>query len=678
MKFRALALLFSSALVLTACDNEPPDPCADVSCAEGESCNMGVCECGGEASCDVGTACEADTCVPVLPEAVCNSFSAWSPGTSVFREATADWGLEGVSGVRLNVADVDGDRRPDLIVRRGAPRWDDFGAEGVRRTWLLKNTGSGFEDITQSSGLLTLRTAPENTAMGRPVEIVAFGDVDNDGDLDAFLGMNTSDEEISMGERSEIMLNDGAGGFTLGPESEVQSPGRITSPAGASFIDFDRDGLLDLWVPHHNFSQSSGAIVFMQDRLYRGDGTGAFVEVTDSVGLATTDWGRIADLNGALSHTRAWGSAACDLNGDGDAELLAPSYGRSPNHLWQATRGGDTVSFINRSVESGFAFDDDKGWEDNQFALCFCASNPTAEGCEGLPRPSVSCAANWNHNQDRQDFRLGGNSAAVTCGDVDNDGDLDLFLGEIRHWWAGSGSDGSELLVNNGTQEVSFDRPSDDATGLGIEHSGASWDEGHMTNTLFDFDGDGWLDVYVGGSDYAGNRGMLYHQDSPLSFSEVSTADAFEHNRSHGVVTADFDGDGDLDIIVGHSRSRCSGGGDNPCYETTQIRAFENTSPAGNFIRVSLTGGDGTNRAAIGARVTVTAGGITQTREVDGGHGHYGSQDDTTLHFGLGEACEAVVTVRWPNAELTEETFTLPAGHGFELTQGEPAAQTAR
>ena len=91
----------------------------------------------------------------------------------------------------------------------------------------------------------------------------------------------------------------------------------------------------------------------------------------------------------------------------------------------------------------------------------------------------------------------------------------------------------------------------------------------------------------------------------------------------------------------------------------------------GNWLQLRLTGGEGTNSAAIGARVTVTAGGVTQTQEVGGGHGHYGSQMDLVLHFGLAAACEADVTIRWPDAELAEESFTLPAGYRFNVTQDE-------
>lgn len=675
MNRRSLPWLSVAFLALVGCGDDPL--CADVICGDGSVCGAedGLCHCGEAGPvCGDEEVCGVSGCEVPLPEAMCTAGTRFVSGTGTFREATDAWGLRGVEGVRLNVTDIDGDGRADLVVRRGGPAFDDFGPDGVRRTYLLHNrglmdAGTGFEDVTQSSGLLTLRNGGDPNA-GRPVEIIAFGDVDDDGDLDAYLGIPTYDAEFTMGEHSEILLNRGDGTFELSPESDVRSPEFFDVPAGASFVDVDRDGNLDLWVPQHNFSSAGGGVVFLHDRLYRGDGTGAFTEITVSAGVMTQPWESFADLDGGLAHSRAWGSLARDLDGDGTSELLVPSYGRAPNLFWRGQRAADgSVTFANESVASGYAFDGDMTWEDNEFARCFCASNREAEGCADLPPSRLMCSDNWSHDQDRHAFRLGGNSGATSAGDVDADGDLDLLTGEIKHWWAGAGADGGELLINDGNAR--FARPGDDVTGLGVEHLGVSWDEGHMTNALFDFDNDGLLDVYIGGSDYAGNRGHLYHQESPLRFTEVSTGDSFEHNRSHGVVVADFDGDGDLDIIVGHSRARCDASGPNDCYETAQVRAFENLSAPGNWMQVVLVGGANTNRAAIGAQVTVASEGRTLLQEVDGGHGHYGSQSDLVLHFGLGAACAGEVTVRWPDADLSTETFTLPAGHRFEITQGE-------
>jgi hypothetical protein len=659
-------VLFAS-LVLAACGS---DPCATAGCGDGTLCIEGRCHCGSPEGpvCGEGQLCDlaSNVCVDPLPAPVCREGVRWTPGAMAFREATAEWGLDGVEGVRLSVTDVDGDGWADLEVRRGAAGVDDFTMPSGRRTWLLRNTGERFEDITERSQLLTRRNEGGG---GRPVDIVAWGDVDNDGDLDVYTGLGTDRWDTVGFEQSEILLNDGTGRFTLtAADNPIRRTDESDSPAGASFVDVDHDGWLDVWVPQHNGSTAT-SILLRQSRLWRGDGSGRFVDATDVLGLTTLDWNDAADIDMGLAHTRAWSAAACDLNGDGYAELLAASYGRSPNHLFQARVTAGEVRYENRSVASGYAYDDDRTWEDNQFARCFCQANRSAEGCATVPAPLITCdRPNWSHDTDRRPFRLGGNSGATVCSDLDNDGDLDLFTTEIRHWWAGAGSDGSEVLVNDGAADPVFARPGDEALGLAIAQSGGSWDEGHMTAATLDFDNDGWADLYLGASDYPGNRGHLYHQSTPLSFVEVSPAEGIDHNRSHGVVVADFDRDGDVDVVVGHSRARC--GPPNDCYPTSQVRFFENVAGAGgSFLQLRLEGGAGSNRAAIGARVRVTAGGITQTQEVGGGHGHYGTQNDLVLHFGLGAACQAEVEIRWPDAELTVQRLTLPAGHRFHVRQ---------
>lgn len=633
-------------------------------CSEGTfegddgQCHCGTAEgpiCGDAAYCDDAAA----TCV----EPVCGNQPAWSPGTSLFEEATEAWGLIGVEGTRLAVTDLDGDGHADLLVRRGGTVADDFG--GVRNTWLLRNTGDGFEDVTQASGLLTTRQALD-PAIGRPAEVVASADVDNDGDLDIYTGISTADAMISLGETSELLLNQGDGTFALGPaSSELRMAEQTDAVAGASFTDINRDGLIDLWVTEHA----------LQDRLYYGDGTGAFIDATAGSGLATVAGGDVEQLNDGAVHSRAWSALACDLDGDGYPELLAGSYGRSTNHLWRGYFDEESgfVRFAANQLESGYARDDDYEWQSNQFARCYCQANPTAEDCAGVPAPQITCnTPNWNHASDREPYRLGGNSGATACADLDNDGDMDLYTGEIRHWWAGLGSDMSEPLINDGSG--TFERPGREALGIVVDHvTGTAWDEGHMSLTTLDFDNDGLRDVYVGASDYPGNRGLLFHQRDVLQFEAVSIEDGFEHNRSHGVVTADFDRDGDLDLIVGHSRARCDANAPNDCYATPQIRAFENVyGQGGNWLQLSLEGVTA-NRSAIGARVRVTAGGVTQTQEVGGGFGHYGAQDDLVLHFGLGDACEAEVEIRWPDEELQVQQLTLPGGHRFAITQGERA-----
>jgi hypothetical protein len=605
-----------------------------------------------------------------LPPAQCTAGTRWTPGTKAFQDATSKWGLDslGVDGVRFSVADIDNDGWPDLIVRKVGVTPDGAPSNGTRTFWVLRNNHEGkFEDVTVSSGLLQTRTE-RSPAVGRPGEVVAFADVDNDGDLDAYTGLNTTAANVNAADTSEIMLNDGTGHFSFGPEeSEARGIPAFDVPAGASFLDYDRDGNIDLWVAQG--SKSDGTL--LQNRLYRGDGTGYFTDVVNDTGIATKGWKNIDDINSGLAHTNSWSGTSCDLNGDGVPELLAASYGRAPNQIWQGKLENGAVTFSNRSVASGYAYDDNLSWSDNQFARCYCEANRDAEGCANVPPSLLDCSQiNWNHANDREPFRLGGNSGATICADIDNDGDIDLMTSEIKHWWAGEGADGAEVLVNSGESEVRFTRPGRASMGIVVQHPSNSWDEGIMTGDIFDFDNDGWADLYMGASDYPGNHGLLFHQKSALQFEDVPIEDGIDHNRSHGIAVADFDRDGDLDVVVGHSTSRCSAGA-NPCYAKFNARFFENVTPKGNWVQLKLEGAAGTNRAAVGARITVKAGDVTQTKENGGGYGHFGAQDDLVQHIGLGSACQAEVTVRWPNGELQTTSYKLPAGYRFHLRQGE-------
>ncbi|MEM1034314.1 MAG: CRTAC1 family protein [Myxococcota bacterium] len=629
-----------------------------------------------------------------LPEPVCvDGGTAWAVGAApAFRDDTADRGLEGVAGTRINAVDFDGDGWTDLVVRNGRPQADDFSVAPAccdrgdcassdpnatcprRRTWLLRNVGGGrFVDVTAESGIMQPRAGDATGATGRPGSVFAFGDVDNDGDLDAYVGLGPDPDEPTD-ETSELLLNRGDGTFELGPEaSALRVAPADGAPAGAVFTDVDRNGFLDLFVPQNTLGSTP-----QQDRLYWSDGSGVYQDITAVAGMTTERWNALEDLNEGRAHTVAWSGAACDLNGDGFPELLAGSYGRSPNHLWQATGVPGQVTFLNRGVASGFAFDARTDWSDNESARCHCQLNPDDEGCAGVPAPTlIACNGpsdvfRWRHDRDRNAYRLGGNTGAVVCADVDNDGDMDVLTTEIVHWDVGTSSDPSELLFNVGEGEIRFERPGNEATGLVRPRTITAWNDGDITAAVFDFDNDGWPDIYIGSTDYPEAEGLLYRQSAPGAFTRVDAVDGIDHHRSHGVATADFDRDGDLDVVVGHSRARCSGASD--CYDTQQIRFFENVMPAGNWMQIHLQGAPelGSNAAAIGARVTVVGDdGTTQTQEVAGGYGHFGAQQPLVLHFGLGSACRAQVIVRWPNANLDEQRFDVVSGYRYVLRQSE-------
>ena len=583
-------------------------------------------------------------------EPICVEDSSWSAGTRAFENASSTWGLDVLepNGVRVSAVDFDGDGWTDLVVRAS-----NAVDSSSRNTWLLRNTGEkSFEDVTG--------TLPSRSGAVREAANWVFADVDGDGDLDAYSGLADSSGALEP-ETSELLLNDGSGVFTLGDEDGDLRRGGGDMPYGAAFADVDGDGHVDLWVTEYPGSN------YQTDRFYAGDGAGGFTELTKDRGLKTVAWSSVSEINDGLAHSVAWAALACDLDDDGAPELLASSYGRAPNHLWKNDGSG---RFENVSVKSGYAYDDRTDWSDNESARCWCSLHPDDEDCSDVPAPErISCSSDedafrWNHDSDREAYRLGGNSGATICGDVDNDGLADLLTTEIVHWDVGSSSDPAELLFNTG--DAVFERPGNEVTGLTREHDRTDWNDGDITGSLFDFDNDGWLDVYIGNSDYPGSRGQLWHQERARSFEGVPVEDGIDHFRSHGSAIADFDRDGDLDIVVGHSGARC----DDDCYDDKHVRLFENQL-GGNFVQLDLRGTTGSNSAAIGARVRLTTD-ITQTRQVDGGHGQWGNQDDLRVHFGMADACTGEVEVRWPSGAV--ETFSVMSGYLYEVVEGEGAS----
>jgi hypothetical protein len=188
---------------------------------------------------------------------------------------------EQLGGLNCLGADYDNDGRRDVLVLRGAWLHDD----GQIRNSLLRNRPDGtFIDVTREVGLAW---------PARPTQAAAWGDFDNDGDLDLYVG-NESRREIGPppGDYpSQLFRNDGGRGFT-----DVAPPAGVTAPEGRSFaawfFDFDNDGWLDLFVGAYAATVEHIAAAALDlphggetARLYRNNGDGTFDDISDRVGL---------------------------------------------------------------------------------------------------------------------------------------------------------------------------------------------------------------------------------------------------------------------------------------------------------------------------------------------------------------------------------------------------------
>ena len=499
------------------------------------------------------------------PPALCRTkTSTWSAGQATFTDITQDVGAEGVAGIRLSLADLNGDLYPELLVRHMAIGQRDSFEPGKRILTLLENQGKSgswtFQDTTQASGITQTRDGKQ----GRAAHILVCGDVDNDGDLDVFAGNSITPDASKDGfpkDSSELMLNDGQGHFALTTKQTFGDSKLRRQLSSASFTDYDRDGWLDLWLGYTTWTGDQP----MQNPLLRGDGLGGFSDVTAAEGLTTKTWSKTADIESGAAHRNTWGTAACDLDDDGLPDLLTVSYGRYFNGFWW--NGQADKRFVDAKDASHLDRDDDDDWTTNWNAQCWCKDNPKDDECDKAGKPVVNCVElkkafgggyRWNHPTDRKPWRLGGNTGTAVCADLDRDGDLDLVETTITHPDVGSSADPTRIVRNDGKKAGMpplFTHLHGDQTGLVHSFPNDQADDvGDMTAGVLDFDGDGRIDILVASSDYPGTHAMLFHQLADGTYEEVPVPDGIDHKHAHGVAIADFDRDGDLDVLLEENR----------------------------------------------------------------------------------------------------------------------------
>lgn len=563
-------------------------------------------------------------------------------------------GLTGHLGRRVTFGDVDGDGYPDFIsIETGV-------SPGLQHLFMNRPSPDGggrvFVETTQASGILQ----SELSDGGEQVALMAtFADVDNDGDLDLFLGSYSQDPSGArfVPTPNEIYLNDGTGHFTLDTGAHVDQPWPLTT-AAATFVDYDKDGKLDLFVGNFmvQYSASSGPTSYphaYQDLLYKGDGQGGFTEVTAAANLLTP--GPLGDPDGGYSKA-TYGVTACDYDNDGWPDLLTSSYALEADDLWH-NRGDGTFEEV--GMQQGYAWDG------------------TADPYE-------------------YDWRQGGNSFAHACGDYDNDGDLDLFVAQTTHWdFPRNFGDRSGILVNTGADGgYGFYRPdvfTPDSTGdgggvwttavtgierdlLGLSGPNAEYgDEGDHGATWVDLDNDGLLDLVIEASAYQDSHAWIYHQKPDHTFEDVTelSGEAANLVNTNGMTVDDFDRDGKLDVLFGsvNANGFTAPGG------VEQLHLFRNQVANGNhFLHVTLHGVTA-NRQGTGAKVKVTAGCLTQLREISGGKGTFGAADPAYAHFGLGKATLVdTLEIDWPtNPVKVQVLHDVAVDQFLEVTEDSDA-----
>ena len=340
----------------------------------------------------------------------CGSLKAFrNRGTGGFEDVTAQWGLDGqFGGLNLIHADYDNDGHLDLYVLRGA--W--MGELGRIRNSLLRNqlngAAGGFVDVTSAAGL---------GGPAYPTQTAAWADYDGDGDLDLYVGNEDPDGKSYP---SQLFRNNGNGTF-----AEVAEKAGVTNDRFAKAVtwgDMDNDGDADLYVSNIG-----------PNRMYRNNGDGTFADAAPSYGLTQPEG-------------RSFASWFWDFDNDGDLDLLVADYESPVPAVAAHYFGLETVdnrprlyrndggSFSEISRQAGLAQPmlpmgsnygdlDNDGWLDFYYATGepgyeTVMPNIMFRNVSGRRFQEITFAGGFGHLQ---------KGHGVAFGDLDNDGDQDLF-----------------------------------------------------------------------------------------------------------------------------------------------------------------------------------------------------------------------------------------------------------
>jgi hypothetical protein len=488
-------------------------------------------------------------------------------------------------GASVAVTDFDGDGWPDLYFTNSR-----FGEPNA----LYRNRGDGtFEEVAASAGLAELNRPGEGVSMGS-----VWGDIDNDGR-----------EDVLVYRYGFLTLARNVDGRRFQDITESAGLRRWVNSNGAIWLDYDRDGLLDLYVTayfrsdvdlwhlattrvmHSSFEFATNG---GKNLMFRNLGDGRFEDVTDRLAVGSTRWTLAA--------------ASADFNDDGWPDIyLANDYG--PEELYLSDRGRRFVlAKAGLESESKSGMSASLGDAFNRGRLDVFVTNISARGYlfqnNNLRLNQMPEAARFRNVADAQVADAGW-AWGAQFGDLNNDGTNELFVANgfisddpnASYWYSMSKIAGANRLL---FEDAATWPPFGNASLSGFERSRVFLNRGLA----------GWVDI-------AGTVGVTDRYDG------------------RAVALVDLSNHGAVDVVVANQHQPA-------------VLYRNRPDTANRWIAFKLVG-TRSNRSAIGAEVVVEASGLTQRRIVDGGMG-FASQNDRRLHFGLGrrEWVDRVV-IRWPS-----------------------------
>jgi hypothetical protein len=502
-------------------------------------------------------------------------------------------------GSGLAFFDYDNDGWLDIYLTNGTQLDANWPAGKAPTSHLYKNNRDGtFSDVTEKSGLA--RTGWQTG--------VCVGDYDNDGWDDLF---------CCFWGHNILFHNNGDGTFSDVTKKAGLAREEVHWGAGCTWLDYDRDSHLDLFVCNYIILDPS-TIVSPEKQVYCQ---------WKGIPVMCGPRGLTGDIN-VLYHN----------NGDGTFTDVSEKAGiRKPGPRYSIT----AVSYD---------FDND-GWPDIYVAVDSEPSILFHNNHDGT-FTDIAVAAGCSYSENGHEQA----GMGVGVADYDCDGWFDIFKTNFA-------DDTCNLYHNNGDgtfTDVTF------ASGVGVNNRYVAWGCAFM-----DYDNDGWADIFqVNGHVYPEidtrdigqtfkNPRLVYKNLGDGKFKDVSPGmgpGVNEHYSSRGAAFGDYDNDGDIDVLILNlndppSLLRNDGGN------------------ANNWIKIKLIGTQ-CNRTAIGARVRVITGKHAQMDEVTSGTSVM-SQSDLRLHFGLGKVQVIdLIEVKWPTTQTIEKFTKVPANQILTIKEG--------
>jgi hypothetical protein len=529
---------------------------------------------------------------------------------------------------------------------------------------------SRFVDVAAQAGLTHTMYYGDSTHNTYIIEVngagCAFFDYDNDGWMDIFILSGRRLDGVPAGSSNRLYRNNRDGTFT-----DVTVKAGLTDAGWACGVcvgDYNNDGLEDLYITYYG-----------QNRLYRNNGDGTFTDVTEKAGLrdAQTRFGsgctfidynrdglldlfvsNYVDIDLATAPKPSTQVPNCNF--EGVAVNCGPVGLAMPRHSLYRNNGDGT--FTDVSKESGIsalrgsygftavAFDaDEDGWPDIFVACDATPSLLLMNNHDGTFREEALLRGVALGSSGEP---LGG--MGIGIGDFNLDGHIDLVKTHFVNQATG-------LYRNNGKGEF---EDSTARAGLIGERRFSSWGTG-----LVDLDNDGYPDIFVVSGTVAPelekvyakyparNPRFIFRNQGDGTFVELGdeTGPAIASRHiSRGCAFGDFDNDGDLDILIMNRNEPPS--------------LLRNDAPSGNhWLKVRLEGVQ-SNRSAIGSRVLLRYGGKMQAQCVTS-QSSYLSSNDPRLHFGLGKAAATDIEVHWPTGK-SENFSSITADQLITIREG--------